>query len=693
MARPSAVSSIFRAWAAPLVALALVLLLVFSGLTERIDRTWFDLLQRRLAAQAPFPPDTAIVLIDEQSLQAMGREFGMRWPWPRSAFAGLLAGLHRAGARRIVMDMIFFEESDRADFDQLLGAVGAGMTEVTLGASRNPRNGIVQLPVVWPPAFRAEHPMLFEGRSRWGLVNSHPDEDGVIRRYPRNNSLVEAALQRPPTDEPPTPAYLRWRGGLETLRARGVPVIPAAPFAAAGLQMIDQASEAAPDLAPAALVRAIDALPEPEGEIFRLVRGRTVFVGPNAKAAFDAIATPVGSPEPGVITHWTAYANFLGGDFLTDTGARTGFVALILCVALVGFYGRQGTGLVSPGIAAGLPVVLFVGGSAVLFNFGVWVAPAVPALGSVVSFSAIAVQSFQLERARKREIQGWFGTYVSPAVVNRLIQDPDSLKLGGERRELTVFFSDLAGFTTLSEKMPPDRLVTLVNTFLEHLTECVISQGCYLDKYIGDSIMAVFGAPEELDNHALAACRAALESQRCLARLNDQLERDHGLRLGMRIGVNTGEMIVGNVGSAKKRNYTVLGDAVNLASRLEGANKEFGTTILLGPLTAARVADAMLTRPVGHIRVKGKEQAVTVHELIAELERADENTHQFVASYLEGFEAFCARRFGRAVRAMEEAVYLRPDDVLATRYLTEARRWANSPPPADWEPTLKLETK
>ncbi|MBE2216201.1 MAG: adenylate/guanylate cyclase domain-containing protein [Opitutaceae bacterium] len=697
MARPSAFKSTLRALAAPLVALALVALLWLAGVTERIDRAWFDLLQRELADQAPIPEDTAIVLIDEQSLQAMGSEnYGMRWPWPRSAFAGLFAGLHRAGARRIVVDLIFFENSVNEEDDLLLRGVAAGLTEVTLGASRNPRNGIIQLPVIWPPPFRLEQERYFAGRSRWGYVNSLPDADGVIRRYLRGESLVEAALQRPPDGQPPVPELLRWRGNLADLRRRGVPVLAAYPFVQAGLGMLGDGTV----FHPAELTALIDAAPEPEGEHFRAVRGRTVFVGANAKAAFDAVATPCASPdpdgvqvEPGVITHWTAYANFASGDFLTDSGWRASLAALALCVVLVGAYGRKGVGLLAPGLAAGLPAALLVGGSAVFFNFGVWFAPALPVLGSAAAFSAVAVQSFRLERARKREIQGWFGTYVSPAVVKRLVQDPDSLKLGGERRELTVFFSDLAGFTTLSEKMSPDRLVTLVNTFLEHLTECVLEQGCYLDKYIGDSIMAVFGSPEELDNHALAACRAALESQRCLNRLNDQLERDHGVRLGMRIGINTGDMIVGNVGSTKKRNYTVLGDAVNLASRLEGANKEFGTAILLGPLTAARVADAMLTRPVGLLRVKGKEQAVAVHELVGELDRANETDHQFVSSFVEGYEAFCARRFGRAVRAMEEAAYLRPDDALTTRYLSEARRWANSPPPADWEPILKLETK
>ncbi len=680
--------------AAPAIALGVVGVLGGFGALGSLDRAWFDFLQRRTAAYAPIPADTALVLIDEQALKVLGSErYGFRWPWPRDAFSGLFASLHRAGAKAVAADFIFFENSEDPMQDIVLGSVAAGLPEVTLGAMPAAGGKPAQLPVVWPEDFRAANAALFAG-PRWGLVRSTPDEDSVIRRYAVPGSLATVVAGWAGADESAV-SLLRWRGSLAQLRARGVPVLSAAPFVVDGLAVLAQATEAAPDLESLPLARAIEAAPQDPrmAEAYAAVRGRTVFVGVNAAGTFDFIATPCGAPEPGVVSHWTAFANLTAGGFLRESGPFASGGALVVLLGALGWVARRGIGVTRPALVAGGGAALALGGSAGLFLGGVWFAPVVPVAGAAAGFGAAAVQSFLLERARKKEIQGWFGSYVSPAVVKQLVQNPDALKLGGEKRELTVYFSDLAGFTTLSEKMPPDRLVSLMNLFLEELTECVLREGCYLDKYIGDAIMAVFGSPEALENHALSACRAALASQRRLAELNGQIEREYGMRLGMRIGVNTGEMIVGNVGSAKKRNYTVLGDAVNLASRLEGANKEFGTMILIGPATAAAVAGALVTRPVARLQVKGKKQAVEVHELVGEPESVDAETQRFLDAYGEGYAAFCARRFGEAARAFVAAAALRPGDFLVTRYGEEARRLEQSPPPDDWEPILELHTK
>jgi len=691
---------LLQACVAPAIALTLVAVLGALGALGSLDRAWFDFLQRKTSGTAPLPDDTALVLIDEQSMQALGApQYGYRWPWPRDAFTGLLASLHRAGAKAVAVDMIFFEQSDDPMQDYVLGAVAAGLPEVTLGAMPPVDNRPAQLPVVWSADFREANAACFAERPRWGYVRSVPDEDSVLRRYVPAESLAWAAsLEARKMGRLSTvPQLLRWRGNLEQLRSRGVPVVSARFFAEDGLAVMKHATEVAADLDRGALVRAIETAPAPTDELTRVafekVRGRTVFLGVNAAGTFDFIGTPCGAPEPGVISHWTAYANLVGGGFLHEAGPWAAGGVLVLVIGVLAWVARAGIGVSKPALVAGGGAVLVLGGSAAAFIGGVWFAPMLPVAGAVSGFGAVAVHSFLQERARKREIQGWFGSYVSPAVVRQLVQNPDSLKLGGEKRELTIFFADLANFTTLSESMPPEELVPLINSVLEDLTEGVLAHGCYVDKYIGDAIMGVFGSPEPLENHALSACRAALESMRRLEKLNERIERTHGRRLGMRIGVNTGDAIVGNVGSTKKRNYTVLGDAVNLASRLEGANKEFHTGILIGPRTAAQLGGALVTRPVAQLKVKGKKQAVEVHELIGEPDSLDEGARRFLAAYGDGYAAYCQRRFAEACRAFATAATLRPDDFLATRYAEETQRLADSPPPSDWEPILELHTK
>ncbi len=685
MVRTSANTRKLRALAAPAATVVALLLLHLAGGLATLDRAWFDLLQRRFAARAPLPADTAIVLIDEQSLRALGSEpYAMRWPWPRAAFAGLLAGLHRAGAATIAVDLLFLEHGEAAEQDLLLGALAAGVPGVVLAATGE------RTPVFWDEDFRAAHAPLFADRRRWGLVDSRPDRDGVIRGYRLGGSLAEAAAG---ATRPAETVFPRWRGGLEELRGRGVPLVPAAPFVAAGLALVDEATMRAPGLEPAALLAALEARPRPDGAVFDLVRGRTVFVGANAAGTFDEKATPVGAPEPGVLVHWSAYSSLGDDGFIRPAPSPVAPLLLILVVAAVTFAGWRGAGLGRPALVAGAAVGALGGAGAAAFLLGAWIPPASPALGAAAAFTVVAVEGFRRERARKLEIQGWFGAYVSPAVVRRLVEDPEALRLGGERREVTVFFADIAGFTTLSERLEPERLVAVVNLALDRFSDHLFEERGYIDKYIGDAIMAVFGSPEPLERHALAACRAALGIRRGLVALNEELEPAHGVRLGVRIGINTGEAVVGNVGSERKKNFTVLGDTVNLASRLEGANKEFGTVILLGPETARAVGDALATRPLARLRVKGKSRAVEVHELLGETVAADSDEARFLGHYRTGYAAYCARRFEEALGAFERAAILRPDDPTTARHLGEARRLSRTPPPPEWEPVLSLDSK
>jgi adenylate cyclase len=340
-----------------------------------------------------------------------------------------------------------------------------------------------------------------------------------------------------------------------------------------------------------------------------------------------------------------------------------------------------------------LGVVLLAGSYAAL-SAGWYFPPATPLAAVFLTLLGVVAESYWLEQARKREIQSMFGAYVDPGVVAQLVRDPDSLRLGGEKREATVFFSDLAGFTDLSEKLKdhPEQMVEVVNAYLDATSECLLNHGAYVDKYIGDAVMAVFGVPAPLPDHALAACRAALAAQGLVAGLNTRFAAT-GVTLAVRIGLNTGDLIVGNVGSSRKRNYTVMGDTVNLASRLEGANKAFGTHILLGDETARRVAGVLATRPLARLRVKGKLQAVEVFTLHGELAALSPAEREFLAAYRAGYDAYVNRRFAEAAAALARAEALMPDDLTTRRLREESARHEQAPPPADWEPVLTLDSK
>ncbi len=660
---------------------ALVAVFHFSPFGPALDRAFFDASSRRPLRPPPLPGSSALVLVDETTMSALGAQ-GVRWPFPRTIFAQLIVALHQAGAAHIVVDLTFFEETES---DALLAAVATAVPEVTLARTA------ARPPVFWPAEFVTAHPGFFP-HARTGLVEFPADPDGVARSYKVPGSLAAVALDRP-TALPG--GLLRWHGGLEQIAARGVPVLSAAPFIAAGRPIIARLAAAAPDLDPESVARALAAEPGVTNATTALIRGRTVFIGANASGTFDLKPLPVGQIEPGVLLHWTAWTNLVAGGFIA-TVPRPGVLlgALLMGVAVMWAGRRRSTLLVPVTAAAALGVGLLAGAYGLLAA-GWFLPPATPFAAVGLTLLGVVAESFWREQARKREIQAMFGAYVDPGIVAQLVRHPESIRLGGERREATVFFSDLAGFTDLSEKLKdqPELMVEIVNAYLEETSECLLNHGAYVDKYIGDAVMAVFGAPQALPNHALAACRAALDAHRQLAGINARYADATGVRLAVRIGLNTGEMIVGNLGSSRKKNYTVMGDAVNLASRLEAANKVFGTGILLGEETARRVQGVLVTRPLARLRVKGKAVAIEVHTLLGAPEDLSDRQREFLAAYRAGYDAYVAGRFVAAAAALDQAEAIMPGDLTTGRLREESTRYAQTAPPADWEPILTLESK
>jgi adenylate cyclase len=668
-------------WLVPVVLL--VVGFHFSTFSKALDRSFFDFSSRHPLHAPALPAHSALVLVDEKTLAELSRQ-GLRWPFPRTIFAQLLVALQQAGATHIVVDFTFFEETD-TDQDQLLGSVAAASPAVVLARTQ------ARPPVFWNEAFRAAHPAFF-GKTRTGLVEFPADEDGVARSYVVPDSLAAAAFDPPATGRG---GLIRWHGGLEQIRAAGVPVLSAASFINAGKPILEHLVAAAPNLDPESVAKALVSESALTGELADAVRGRTVFIGANASGTFDVKPLPVGHVEPGVLLHWTAWSNLTADGFIQSVPRRGMFLVALGLMGLIIWAGQGRSTLVAPiATTVILDVVLLVGAYAALSG-GWFFRPATPLVATLLTLIGVVAESYWIEQARKREIQAMFGAYVDPGVVAQLVRDPDAINLRGEQREATVFFSDLAGFTDLSEKLKdhPEQMVEVVNAYLDETSECLLNHGAYVDKYIGDAVMAVFGVPQPLPDHALAACRAALGAQKLIAGINERYAKSLGVTLAVRIGLNTGELIVGNVGSSRKKNYTVMGDTVNLASRLEGANKAFGTGILLGDETARRVQGRLATRPLARLRVKGKKEAIEVHTVLGEPGDLSATERDFLAAYLAGYDAYVHRRFAEAAAALARADALLPHDLTTRRLREESAQYSLTPPPADWEPILTLESK
>ena len=272
-----------------------------------------------------------------------------------------------------------------------------------------------------------------------------------------------------------------------------------------------------------------------------------------------------------------------------------------------------------------------------------------------------------------------FQSYLAPAVVREVVRHPDLLRLGGERRELTVLFSDIAGFSRYAENLPPEEVAHFLNTYLGTMSKIVTEHAGTLDKYVGDAVMAFWGAPLPQPNHALLACRAALE-----ARDRARSTTENGGRaaaLHTRFGINTGVMVVGNLGSEQRFDYTVIGDSVNLASRLEGTNKVFGTDIIVGARTREEVREILVLRELDRLRVQGRRQPEIVYEVIGELGSITPQVEDLLGGFAEGLAAYRGRDFESARRFFAAALAAVPADGPAQVYARRCGEFLDAPPP------------
>jgi adenylate cyclase len=427
----------------------------------------------------------------------------------------------------------------------------------------------------------------------------------------------------------------------------------------------------------------------------RFFKDRLVLFGPTATGIADMAVTPFQTEAyPGVEVHANFIENLLHGDFLRR-GLREnlidiGFILLFslgagILLSVVPSVRATAILIVLLGFFLGLAYYLFV-------SRQIWIAAFLPTATLTVNYAGIVSYRFFFEEREKKKMHGAFQQYVAPSVINQLLQQPDLLRLGGEEKVLTAMFTDIRGFTSISELMSPGELVDLLNEYLSEMTEIIFRNWGTLDKYIGDAIMAFWGAPYPQTDHPERACHAALEMLDTLAVLQEKWGAEGRPRMNIGIGIHTGPMLVGNMGSRRRFNFTIMGDNVNLASRLEGLNKTYGTRLIVSENTHQIVSDQVVSRELDLIRVKGKMQPVKIYQLLGRASDGD-RFRDLLDRFRAALESYRSAQWETAIGQFGELLRDYPDDGPTRVFIQRCWDLIETPPEEEWDGVYVMKSK
>jgi adenylate cyclase len=717
-----------------LIGVAALRVADFAPIEELRVRTFdtFQRLEPRVKAARP----VTIVDIDEKSLAKFGQ-----WPWPRTRIADMVANLTRLGAAAIAFDIMFaepdrlnpdaaadtFRNLDEATREKLralpsndqvfadtmrrsrvvLGETGIPAVLSELDNSL-PVTGLAMLGedpqrfMFQFPGLLRNTPVLEKAAGGRGLLTINPERDGIVRRVPmimraQGATMPSLSFEMLRVVTGTDTIFIRTDvAGIKSLGVKGFQI----PTDLNGQLWVHFARRD-----PSIYVSAVDVL---EGSVPPdKIKGKLVLVGTSAAGLNDLKTTPVDPAMPGVEIHAQVLESALTRAVLAQPyygPAVESLAALVLGLLVIAF--APGFGPVTLVAVGALFASLLIGTSwyfyahdRLLIDF------TYPLLSTTAIYLTLIFSSFVREQAQRRQIRSAFGQYLSPALVEQLAQSPEKLVLGGEEREMTIMFSDVRGFTTISEsyKHDPQGLTALMNRFLTPLTNAILARKGTIDKYMGDAIMAFWNAPLDDGQHQLNACEAAVDMLERIDELNKarELEAEHGghayIPLNVGVGLNTGTCVVGNMGSDLRFDYSVLGDSVNLASRLEGQSKEYGFPIIVGSKTALAVKEKFAILELDFIMVKGKKEPEVIYAIAGREDTAQSGRFQRLRNLtIEMLACYRGRDWDGALEAIERG--RRTDEahsleLLYNLYEARIRDYQNNPPPEDWNGAFALLTK
>jgi adenylate cyclase len=721
----------------------LVLLIGFAALrvadpapVEEIRVRTFDTFQRLDPRAKLAKSPVTIVDIDEASLAKIGQ-----WPWSRTLIADMVSSLTKLGAVAVAFDVIFAEPDrlnpavaadtfrnldeetrtklralpsndqvfaeamrhsrvvlgqsglaePRADLDKSLPVTGLAM----LG--EDPQRFMVQF-----PGLLRNTPVLETAAAGRALLTIRPERDGIVRRVPmimlaQGVTMPSLSFEMLRVITGTDTIFIKSdQAGIKSIGVKGFQI----PTDANGQLWVHFAHRD-----PTIYVSAKDLL---AGEIPpEKIGGKLVLIGTSAVGLNDIKTTPVSSAMPGVEIHAQVLESALTQAVLSQPSygiALEFFAALVLGLLVLIFAPLFGpVTLVAVGA---LFATLLIGTSWYFYaHYRLLIDFTYPLLSTTAIYLTLIFTSFVREQAQRRQIRSAFGQYLSPALIEQLAQSPEKLVLGGEEREMTIMFSDVRGFTTISEsyKHDPQGLTTLMNRFLTPLTNAILARKGTIDKYMGDAIMAFWNAPLDDKEHQLNACEAAVNMLERIDELNkvrEQEAKEGGhvyIPINVGVGLNTGTCVVGNMGSDLRFDYSVLGDSVNLASRLEGQSKEYGFPIIVGSRTALAVKDRFAILELDFIMVKGKKEPEVIYAIAGRKDTAHSGRFQRLRNLtIEMLACYRNRDWEGALAAIERG--RRTDDanaleLLYNLYEARIRNYQDNPPPEDWNGAFALLTK
>ena len=661
----------------------------------------------------PDETNLILIMIDERSLDKYGR-FEQ---WPRTYHGRLASLLADWGAAAVFFDIVLEEKDKDPQIDLQLsrdfGYAGLVYTAIALKDRKSlyfssqideerikedaPRSlipldriqGSELLPDLSGEMF-LEGPVsrICRASLGHGLVNIFPDEDGVVRRQPlfvRDGDVVV-----------PTTAFrlfLDVRGiNYEDIRLEPGKAVYAGPF----IFPVDRKGRyrikwypPTEDHVPYREIPYYDVLQKRmPGEFFS---GKVCIVGLTAATLEDLKATPSSLALPGVKIHTTLLSNLVRAEHVTAMDKSLAILLTFVLGVVVAWLALRFRTIAGMALAALLIMAGVVAAFYVYVKWSYWAEIFRPMLGVVGCYTAAMVYRYVTEERQKRVIKGAFQQYVSPAVVDEMIQDPDKLKLGGERRELTVLFADIQGFTSFSEQLDPEELTNFLNKFLTVMTHRIFDHQGTVDKYIGDAIMAIFGAPLYFEDHVVRGVDAALGMREELENVRREWQNTLPEKFDLKLGLNTGPMVVGNMGSDVRFDYTVLGDNVNLAARLEALTRQYGVGLLISESTREPLGDDYLARELDSVRVKGKTRPVRIFEVLARCgtDKDTPENHRLAEGFTEAIEYYRAQNWDMALEQFTQLA----DDPASVVFSERCRLFKEEPPGDDWDGVWTMTTK